>query len=65
MGSGTMFEAFLTEIASHGFMVLANSERFPQTTAAMTGTLDWAEKAGGEYAGNLDTGLRRAGGREI
>lgn len=71
MGRGLTFSNFLTEIASYGFMIVANGapdgRLFPQTTAAMlTATLDWAEEAsgeGGEYQGRLDTGSMAVAGQ--
>ena len=58
---GTMFEKALTEIASHGYVVIANggtsSISFGQTTSKMLiESFDWIEKnaRSGSYAGKID-----------
>ncbi|MFG2085200.1 MULTISPECIES: alpha/beta hydrolase [unclassified Spirillospora] len=60
---GTMFENFLKELASHGFLVIANGRPggFGRTDADMlTEAIDWAieenGRVGGKYRGKIDTG---------
>lgn len=60
--NGTMSINFLREIASHGFLVIANgspSGSGSETSAALTQSMDWAvaenARQGGKYYGRLDT----------
>ncbi|GAA4916543.1 alpha/beta hydrolase [Streptomonospora salina] len=63
MADGTMFDEFLLEIASHGFLVIANGRPggSGSTDADMlTDAIDWAvdenDRLFGSYRGHLDTG---------
>ncbi|MDS1272250.1 alpha/beta hydrolase [Lipingzhangella sp. LS1_29] len=62
IANGTMFENFLLELASHGYLVIANGSPggFGSTDADMlTEAVDWAIERDGlwysEYQGHLDT----------
>jgi len=56
---GTYFEKFLTHVASHGYLVIANGApggRGQSSASWLTQSFDWAERAArsGDYAGKID-----------
>jgi hypothetical protein len=78
MSSGTMFADFLTEIASHGYLVVANGDpsRVPGLAGGvlslaagmtkpqmLTDSVDWVTKGGASKYGDIDTTKIAAAGQ--
>lgn len=71
MGIGTMFQNFLTEIASHGFLVIVNGapngggvqETYTQLTESMDWVVKEATNPSSKYYGKVDTTKIAVGGQ--
>lgn len=70
MATGNSFAVFLTEIASHGYLVVANGASGSEKSAAsmtktsdLTASVDWVTKGGAAKYGNIDTDKIAAAGQ--
>jgi hypothetical protein len=65
---GTMFENFLTEIASHGFIAISNGPVIPMLSNLdnykdLIASIDWASTAEAKKYGDIDTDAVIVGGQ--